>query len=161
VVNSGAATQFVVTAPQSTIAGAAFSFTITALDASNNTATTYSGVVHFTSTDPQASLPANSTLSNGEGTFIAALSTAGAQTITATDTVNAGLVGTSNHVIVSAAAAAKFIVHAAPASISAGQAVSVTVTALDTFNNTASTYAGTVSFTSSDNQAVLPADSVL
>jgi hypothetical protein len=53
-----AATHFSVTAPATATTGTAFQITVTALDASNNTVTTYSGTVHFTSTDGQAVLPA-------------------------------------------------------------------------------------------------------
>src|SRR5207247_1538455 len=80
-----AATHFSVSAPSSATAGSAFSFTVTAQDQFNNTATGYVGTVHFTSSDSQAVLPANSSLSNGTGTFSATLKTAGSQTITATD----------------------------------------------------------------------------
>src|SRR5260370_1050189 len=44
----------------------------------------------------------------------------------------------------------------APASSAAGAAFNVTVTALDQFNNTVTNYTGTVQFTSSDGQALLP-----
>src|SRR5216684_2213942 len=91
-----AATHFSVSAPASATAGTAFNFTVTALDQFNNTATGYAGTVHFTSSDGAATLPANSTLTNGVGTFSATLKTAGAQTITATDTVTASITGTSN-----------------------------------------------------------------
>jgi hypothetical protein len=40
----------------------------------------------------------------------------------------------------------------------AGTPVSITISALDQYNNVANTYAGTVHFSSSDQQAVLPAD---
>src|SRR5206468_308419 len=80
--------------------GTAFSFTVTALDASNNTATTYAGMVHFTSTDASATLPADSTLTNGAGTFNATLRTAGSRTITATDTVTSSITGTSGGITV-------------------------------------------------------------
>src|SRR5207302_8823703 len=86
-VRAGAATHFSVSAPASVASGTAFSFTVTALDASNNTATTYAGTVHFTSSDGSATLPADSTLTSGAGTFSATLRTAGNRTITATDTV--------------------------------------------------------------------------
>src|SRR5204863_6104465 len=86
-VNAAAATHFTVTAPATATAGTAFIFTVRALDAFNNTATTYGGTLHFTSSDPQATLPADTTLSGGTGSFIATLKTAGTRTITATDTV--------------------------------------------------------------------------
>ena len=104
-VGAGAATHFSVSAPASATAGTAFNFTVTALDASNNTATGYAGTVHFTSSDAQAVLPGNSTLVNGTGTFSATLKTSGNQTISATDTANASVTGTSNAINVSAQAA--------------------------------------------------------
>src|SRR5207249_3284389 len=52
--NVGPATHFAVSAPASATAGSAFSFTVTALDASNNIANGYAGTVHFTSSDGQA-----------------------------------------------------------------------------------------------------------
>src|SRR5439155_320630 len=113
--------------------------------------------VHFTSSDGQAIVPADSTLSNGAGTFSATLRTAGNQTITATDTTSSTLTGTSNSILVSAAAASHFAV-SAPASAAAGSAISFTVTAQDSFNNTATGYTGTVHFSSSDPKAILPAN---
>src|SRR4029077_2405448 len=105
----------------------------------------YAGTVHFTSSDGQASLPANSTLTAGLGTFSATLKTAGSQTITATDTATLAITG-SAAVTLSAATATHFSV-SAPSSATAGTALSVTVTALDQFGNTATGYAGNVHFT--------------
>src|SRR5581483_2012563 len=95
VVSAAAATHFAISAPASATAHAAFSFTVTALDQFNNTATAYAGAVHFTTTDGQAVLPADSTLTSGVGTFSATLKTAGGQTITARDSSNASITGTS------------------------------------------------------------------
>jgi len=99
-VSVGLATHFSVSAPASATAVSAFAFTVTALDQFNNTATSYAGTVHFTSTDVGAVLPANSTLTNGTGTFSATLNTGGNQTITATDTVTSSITGTSNTILV-------------------------------------------------------------
>src|SRR5205823_5344566 len=114
----------------------------------------------LTSSDPQAVLPANSTLVNGVRTFSATLKTAGTQTITATDTANATITGTSNSILVSPLAATHFAV-SAPASAFVNNAFNFTVTAQDQFNNTATSYAGTVHFSSTDGAAVLPANSTL
>jgi hypothetical protein len=160
VVSAAAATHYTVSAPSSATAGTAFSFTVTAQDQFNNTATGYAGTVHFTSSDGNATLPANSTLSNGAGTFSATLRTAGARTITATDTVSAPITGTSNSISVSAAAATHFTL-TAPASATANSAFNFTVTAQDQFNNKATGYAGTIHFTSSGGAAVLPANATL
>jgi hypothetical protein len=121
VVAPAAATHFIVGAPSSATAGTAFNFTITALDQFGNTATGYTGTVHFTSTDGAAILPANATLTNGTGTFSATLKTTGDQTITATDTTNAGIIGTSGTIDVAAAAVSeKLVFFVQPGNTAAG-----------------------------------------
>src|SRR5206468_3490915 len=126
-VTAAAATHFTVSAPASATAGTPFSFTVTALDQFNNTATGYGGTVHFTSSDGAATLPADSTLTLGAGTFSATLDTAGTQTITATDTTNSSIAGTSNPIAVAATAATHFAV-SAPATVTPGVAFAFTVT---------------------------------
>ncbi len=69
---------------------------MTAKDAFGNTATGYTGTVHFTSSDAAAILPANGTLTNGVGTFSVTLKTVGTQSITATDTVTTAITGRAN-----------------------------------------------------------------
>ena len=100
VVVTAVATHYNVSAPATSTVGAAFNFTVMALDQFNNTATGYTGTVHFTSSDASATLPADSTLSNGAGTFSATLKTAGNQTITAKDTSPASVAGTSGAISV-------------------------------------------------------------
>jgi subtilase family serine protease len=159
--SSQPATHFSVTAPSTASAGTPVSVTVKALDASGNTATGYSGTVHFTSTDSSAVLPANSKLTSGTGTFSATLNTAGTQTITATDTVTASITGTSGNIsVVSTATATHFSV-TAPSSAAIGTSFNYTVKALDANNNTVTGYSGTVHFTSTDSSAVLPANSKL
>ena len=98
------ATHFSVSAPANTPNAISFNFTVTALDALNRTVTTYSGTVHFTSTDPRAQLPPDSTLVSGTKVFSATLTAAGTQTITATDTSESSIKGTSNSINVGALA---------------------------------------------------------
>lgn len=156
-VGHAAANHFLVSAPASVNAGTAFSFTVTAQDPYGNTDPTFGGTVSFTSTDPQAVLPAANTLISGTRTFSGAiLKTSGNRTITATS----GITGTSNAINVIPGAATHYTI-AAPPTVAAGASFSVTVTALDTFNNIATGYAGSVHFTSSDGTAVLPANSGL
>ena len=105
----GPASHFTVSAPASSSAGSPFSVTLTALDANNNTATAYTGTVHFTSNDGQAVLPANYTFTgadNGSHTFTNAttLKTAGSKTLVATDTVTGSITGSSNVTVNPAAA---------------------------------------------------------
>src|SRR5207302_172773 len=135
-VAAAAATHFNVTAPSSATAGSAFNFTVTAQDQFNNKATGYSGTVHFTSSDGQAVLPANSTLTNGTNARTATLKPPGTRPITARDTVSPSVTGTSNTISVEAGAATHFIV-VTPQSATAGSAFSFGVTARDQFDNTA------------------------
>jgi hypothetical protein len=141
-------------------AGTAFNFTVTALDGSNGVVSSYAGTVHFTSSDGQAMLPANSTLTKGTATFSATLKTVGGQTITATDAATASITGTSNSINVTGPLATHFSV-TAPATATVGTAFEIKVTALDASNNLAASYSRTVHFTSTDGQAVLPANSTL
>jgi hypothetical protein len=140
-------------------AGTAFNITVTALDANNSAVATYSGTVHFTSSDAQAVLPASSTITNGTGTGSVTLKTAGPQTVTVTGTDL--LTGTSSSIPIGSAPASRLSVSPATSTASTGTPFSFTVTALDSFSNTATTYAGTVHFSSSDASAILPANSTL
>ena len=72
---------------------------ITAQDAAGNTLFNYSGTLHFTSTDPKAVLPPDTTLSNGTGTFTVTFNTTGTQTVSATDLAT-GVTGTSASITV-------------------------------------------------------------
>jgi hypothetical protein len=162
VVNPAAASTLSVSGYSSpTIAGAGHTVTVTAKDSFGNTATGYTGTVHFSSSDAQAVLPANSTLSNGTGSFSATLKTAGTQSLTATDTVTASITGIQAGIVVNPAAASTLTVSGYASPTTAGVAHAVTVTAKDAFGNTATAYNGTVHFSSSDGQAVLPANSTL
>ena len=155
------ATHFsVIPATSTPTAGTAFNFAVTALDGSNGVVSSYAGRVHFTSSDGQAMLPANSTLTNGTGTFSATMKTVGGQTITATDTVTASITGTSNSINVTGPPATHFSL-VAPGNDAASTSFSFTVNALDALNNVATSYSGTVHFTSTDAQAMLPANSTL
>src|SRR5439155_16116533 len=155
---AGPATHFSVSAPSSALTGYAFTFTVTALDASNAVATGYSGTVAFTSSDAAAILPAPSTLTNGTRTFSATLHTPGSQTITATDPASVTsppvIIGTSGTIAVFDSIT--FVV-SAPSAVTSGSSFSLTVTAKNGAT-TVTGYSGTVHFTSSDGAAVLPAN---
>jgi hypothetical protein len=143
-----------------TTAGTAHSFVVSAKDAFGNVATSYRGTIHFTSSDPQAALPADYTFvssDNGRHAFSATLKTAGSQSITATDTATASITGTQSPITVSAARAVQLAV-TAPTSVTHGVAFVFTVKALDAYGNVAISYRGKVHFTSSDGAAVLPAN---
>ena len=161
-VNAASAVSFVVSGFTETVtAGTAGSVTVTAKDAYGNTATGYTGTVKITSSDLAAFLPANAGLTGGVGSFSVTLKTVGSQSVTATDTVTSSITGSQSGITVNAAGAASFVVSGFPSPTIAGVAHTVTVTAYDAYGNVATGYAGTVKITSSDSQAVLPANSVL
>jgi len=147
--------------PTTATAGAPEIFTLTAYDAYGNVATSYAGTVQFTSSDSQAVLPASSTITppeQGTLSFTATLETAGTQSITATDTTNSSIEGTESGITVQPAAAQSLRVTGFPTADTAGASGSVTVTAYDAYGNVATGYTGTVALSSSDGNAVLPAD---
>jgi hypothetical protein len=95
VVNAAAASQFIITAPSSVSAGAAFSLTVKVEDAYGNVVTNYRGTIRFSSSDPYAALPKNYTFTatdQGVHTFTGlVLRKKGNQKITITDTHNSSL----------------------------------------------------------------------
>jgi len=147
--------------PATTTAGSAGSFTVTAKNADETTNTGYLGTVHFTSSDPQAVLPADYTFTAadaGKHTFSVTLKTAGYQSIAATDTQAPGMAATQWSILVKGAAASTMTFGGFPSTKTAGVAGNVTVTLTDPYGNIASGYTGTVHLTSTDPQAVLPAN---
>jgi hypothetical protein len=88
--NSGAALTLGFALPSSVVAGSPQTLTLGALTAGGNAAASYTGTVHFTSSDPTAQLPSDYTYSAGDAgthTFTITVETAGPQTVTVADTV--------------------------------------------------------------------------
>jgi Ca2+-binding RTX toxin-like protein len=147
--------------PSPTTAGQAHTLTVTALESNGSVMTGYTGTAHFTSSDPQAGLPADYTFTaadNGTHTFTVTLKTAGTQSITVADTGPTAFSDTQGGIAVNSAAAAMFQVGGFPSPVSVGDSGGFAVTAYDACGNLASNYTGTVHFTSSDGHASLPAD---
>jgi hypothetical protein len=146
--------------PSPTTAGVAGSFVVTLKDAYGNTATGYTGMVQFTSSDRKAWLPANFTFTAtdaGVHTFSAILKTAGTQSLTAKDATTASLTGTDGRITVNPAAASKLLI-SAPAKVQHGVAFSLTITVVDAYGNVVTGYTGTIHFKSTDTTATLPRD---
>lgn len=156
-----AATHFSVTPSANPVpAGSPFQITVTALDDQNNPIPGYAGTVHFVSTDNGATLPGDYTFTGADAgvhPFTVSLVQAGSQTITVTDTVS-GITGTV--AVAVTAASPDHVLVIAPDTVVSGMAFDVTVTVQDAFNNTVTTYLGTVRFTSTDNDpgVILPPD---
>ena len=135
------ATHFTVSAPATVTAGGAFSVMVTAQDQFGNIATGYTGTVRFTTNDPGAGVvvPVNSTLVNGTRTFIntVVLVTAGNWTVSATDTVNSSITGSTASIAVIPAVATHLVFGLSPTNTVAGVTISpaVTVRILDQYGN--------------------------
>jgi hypothetical protein len=144
--------------PSPARAGSMNTFTVRASDAYGNVATGYTGTIHFTSTDAKAVLPDDYTFKvedNGSQVFAAVLKTAGTQRLIATDTTAADLTGFQT-VTVTSAPVDHLLVNGFPSPTVAGSVHTFTVSARDVYDNIATDYRGTVHFTSSDPQAILP-----
>src|SRR5262249_26304567 len=149
--------------PSSIVAGTSSGVTVTAVDIYGNRVTGYLGTVHFSSSDPQAGLPADYTFTaadNSSHSLTVMLKTAGNQSFSVADTVDPTFAATQSGIVVAPAAASVFTVTGLSASATAGTAQTFTVTALDPFGNRAQ-YFGEVVFSSSDTQAILPPTSLL
>lgn len=132
---------------------------VIAKDVYGNTATGYTGTVHFTSTDGQATLPSDYTFVSGDNgahvfTGGVILKTAGNQSVTATDAVNSAL--TSTQTVTVAAATPSQLLMTTVSSATAGTPFSVILMLKDSYSNVATNYTGTVHFSSNDSQATLP-----
>jgi len=171
--NKGALTNIVVThaafskfkitnQPSAVTAGNAFSATVSAKDAYNNTVTSFEGLVGFSSTDAKSSMPDAYAFSAGDqgvktfnGQFT--LKSAGSQSISAIEpgAVNELAKDTVN-ITVAAGSLNSFSFTGQPQTVVAGDEFSFTLSAKDSFGNTVNSYTGTVSFGSSDSRATLP-----
>jgi ClpP class serine protease len=110
--------------------GTANDFTVTALDNTGAVDDDYTGIVHFASSDSEATLPGKGPLTKGVGTFSATLKTTGKQSITATDTATSSITGHQAGIEVEAAAAAAPPAPATPPASSAEAAKAALSTAL-------------------------------
>jgi hypothetical protein len=164
--------------PTAQTAGTAFNVTVNGVDANWNVVSTATGssfTMQITSSDPNATLPANANLSSGTATLSVTLKTAGSATLTATDVDNTSLTSVSPSITVNVGALNKLQVlmpgeTAAPGTSSgktgtptaqtAGTPFNATVNAVDANWNMISTN-DTVHLTSSDSNAALPADAAL
>ena len=165
-VGPASANTFMVDTPASATAGAAFDVTITVQDAYGNTVTYYTGTVHFTSSDANPSVELPNVLDgyqfttgvgedNGVHTFHeTTLITAPIQTIKVTD---GSITVESVDITVNPGA----LDHFTFANISSPQTAlnpfSVTITAEDKYENTVTSFTGTVDLTITVGSSISPA----
>ena len=156
---AGVAIHLSVSGPNAIVSYTLYSFTVTALNAGNSVATGYNGTAVLSSSDPGFINLGPVTLVNGVGTVNGGFKTAGAQTLVATDTVNSTITGTAGFTVQPGPATHLSVL--VPATAVVGTAVSLTVSAFDLYGNLATSYSGTVHFTSTDGTATLPADATI
>ena len=138
--------------PSSTVAGVLLTPTVTAVDAHGNAVTDFSGIVHFASTDLNATLPADTAFvvaDNGVRSFSATLITAGARSVSISQ-VGGPATGTTANIAVRNAPASRIALVAHLAQVAVDTSAAFTATILDRFGNPALDYVGTVHFSSSD-----------
>ncbi|MHB1050004.1 MAG: beta strand repeat-containing protein [Bacteroidota bacterium] len=163
--------------PSAQTAGTPFNVTVNAVDANWNLVNTVTDNISITSSDGNATLPGNNTLSSGTQTFSVTLRTAGSATVTATD--NTDPLKTSNttpSISVNAGAFTKLQIlvpgeSASPGSgtgktgtpdvQTAGIPFNVTVNAVDADWNLVNTVTDVIAITSSDGGATLPSNAAL
>jgi len=153
------ATALELTAPGTAQAGQAVDLSVRAMTAQGETAKSYLGSVRFISSDPQALLAPDYTFStsdDGSHHFTdVILRTAGGQTLTVSDIADPALRADA-HITVAPGPLTSFVLSGIPPSLTAGTDFTASVLALDEYGNIATTYAGTVTFSSTDPKAVLP-----
>ena len=110
-----AAAHFTIIAPAGATHSESFDFTVAALDANNLTAVGYKGTVQMSTVISGQIMPPLATLTNGVGVFSAQVNTTGIDTLTATDSANSTITGSSNSITVTANDASKLVISGMPA----------------------------------------------
>ena len=163
-VNPGALDHFTVTSiTDPTDTDADESPVVTAFDADNNIKTDYVGTIAFTSDDGSATLPADYTYLVGDSgvkTFTNGVNfaTTGSFYVRVNDTVLTTKTGEQTAIDVNPGALDHFTVTSITDPTTTDDDESPVVTAFDADNNIKTDYVGTITFTSDDGSATLPAD---
>ena len=142
-VNSAVANRLAVSSGVSNFAGVAFSVTVTARDGYGNTATGYTGRVHFSSSDSASGviLPSDYRFLSGDlGTHTftdgVTLKTVGANvSITVTDTATGAITGSQTGITVTRAAVANVVISPSGSSVTAEASKTFLATASDAYGN--------------------------
>jgi len=154
------------------MAGQQITFDVMPMNGESEHARFFTDTVHFTSTDPWATLPADYTYScdipytiwcaddHTDGTahvFMFTFITAGHVTLNVVDVQQPSIAGSLTFDVV-AAPAASLTLAGLPATTTAGAVTALKATLRDQYGNVATGYGGTVRMASSDSAAVLAPD---
>ncbi len=142
-VNSGVANHLVVSSGTSQVAGIAFSVTVTAKDTYGNTAASYTGKVHFSSSNagPGVTLPSDYKFQVGDlgiHTFtnsVTLMTVGTGVSITATDTATGSIAGSQTSITVNRAGVVNVVISPSGSSVTAGASKTYSATASDAFGN--------------------------
>jgi hypothetical protein len=141
-------------------AGAETPVVVTAADRYGNAAPDFVGTIHLTASDPRAIVPPDYTFSAtdaGSHTFAVTFKTDDLQSLAATDTTDTSFAASKN-LWINPAAPSTLLIRGLPGKTTAGNTMVFGVLGEDPFGNTEPLVAGTVAFTGTDPQAVLPSD---
>jgi hypothetical protein len=144
-VNAGVLHHFAIGNISTVIAGTPFNIALTAQDLNNNTVTGFAGTVNLTTTAGSITPTTSGAFSSGMLNQAVTVTQAGTgKTISLDD--GAGHTVTSNTFTVNAGAVDHFVIATISSPQTAGSAFSITMTAQDLNNNTATGFVGTVNF---------------
>ncbi len=144
--------------------GRTFDATVRALNDRGDVDPSYRGTIQFGSSDPAATVPPNYTFTSGDAgtktfTGLTIFNTPGYRNLSARDTsTTVNIQGFSSAVSILPSAATRLRVVPAPSAVNPGEAVSLTVTAVNDRGDKDAAYRGTVQFTSTDTAATMPAN---
>jgi ribosomal protein S6E (S10) len=130
-------------------AGDPVSVVVTPRDQFGHVAAAYRGTIHFTSSDSQASLPADYTFTEADAgvhSFSVTLGTVGSQSVGATDTAASSITGVLPGFTVSPGALDHLVLSPADATIVAGSGQSYSAQGLDAYGNSLGDLAASTTF---------------
>jgi len=157
---AGPAVGFVVQVPAANT-GVPFNFTVRAVDASGNTATTYTGTVHFSSSDGGAVLPGDYTFTGGDAGVASFSATLHGDyttvTLSVTDVSNGSIHGSAGVTVKDPEHVVWFLT-TLPQHPARNAAVAMQVVAQNRDYQQVASYRGTVHFSADDASVDLPSD---
>ena len=145
---------YVLTGLSTATTGTPVAVSASVVDTAGATVTGYNGTATFTATDGGVAA-SQVTIANGVGTAVVTFTQAGSLTLTATDTGNRLLRGSTGVTVT--VGPKSYVLNGLPATVETGQTLTVTAEAVDAFGNVATGYdRASARVTSSDVRASLP-----
>ena len=141
------------------VAGDATDVTVNAADIFGGFTPDYEGTLHFSTSDPKATVPPDTAISGSNATVAFTFRTPGAQQVVVTDVDRPNL-KTSTRITVTPGPTVALTLDA-PDSVVVGASVYVAVKPVDAFGNPTPDYAGTVRFSTTDTAATVPPDTLV